>query len=610
MKLSIIFSVSHKSDIRFRNLKETLKSLEKQTFQDFETICIEQIFNNNNYYKDFDFDRYAHLRSPIMGDVRNRAWQKNFGVKLSRGELILFMDTDFVFDEKFLENIINYYDKTGKEVFVCWDKLWRLKPKPAEDYLSGKLSFDDIMNDNSLIYVGETHDYLYPLKTGPSEGAILFEKDFFLNTFGGWNESFFGWGYQDNEAAWRWDKLSGFDNCNNNIFHLPHGSVSKGGYWTYRNSIIYDKCIKNLDKIIENIQKTPNGCTEGPTIPDIPTLPKVYIYSFNVGSGIERFGSLLTRMLDEYIPIVYKAQNPPCILINDLARHRPDYIIINEYYDRILKTVYFYKMMEPKTKIIFLNHCSQRLMGFPKNINDPNICDHDGEVLLNYLFREHIDHIINLNVRNPDYEYPDFFNCPITEQIFAVEDKFDMIIPWEDRTNDFLYYGNIIPVKFKKEFIDKCKFDVDLYGKMKDSSPEDYNKAIHDNKYLKYHGFIPEEKLVEKINQYRFLIVPHGSHEPFNLVIAEAIRCGCILLLVNDTSKQDSYWINWAEGCYIHYENVDELLESMKYYLDNKNDPEFIKVLSKRAKENSDEMKKRTSFQNFKDLLIDILFND
>jgi len=343
--------------------------------------------------------------------------------------------------------------------------------------------------------------------------------------------------------------------------------------------------------------------------------PKIFFYNLNVGSGIEKIGNIILGMLDGYNVTEYKMQNPPCILIDELAKVRPDVIIMNEFYPRLIHATYFYKSLFPETKIILVNHTLTMLRALPLDIDKERHFENvskDGEVLINYAVRNKIDHIINLNWYPYDVGLPDWLERKIKHILFPVKSsEFNIGIPFNQRRKDFLYFGNVLPHKLSLEFLDefsKTDMTLDIYGKVFDKPElEEYNRIIEKSQNINYLGFCPNDKVHEVMNSYRFFISARDGHEPFMTVMAEAIMSGMIPLIANDRTKRGAEWIDHYVGCYLEYQSLSELLEMMKYYLKKKGDNEFIITLTERASENSVEMTKRTSCEEFKVVLLNII---
>lgn len=91
---------------RAKYLEDTLASLGKQTFKDFEIILVNgpSTDNTEEVVKKFDL-KYFHT------DKANICISRNIGVKNSDGELISFIDDDAIPDKNWLKDIVDYYNK-------------------------------------------------------------------------------------------------------------------------------------------------------------------------------------------------------------------------------------------------------------------------------------------------------------------------------------------------------------------------------------------------------------------------------------------------------------------------------------------------------------------
>ena len=348
---------------------------------------------------------------------------------------------------------------------------------------------------------------------------------------------------------------------------------------------------------------------------------RIFLFNFNVGSGIENLGNTFCKMLREYeqeggnIDIMeYKLQNPPCILIDALVKYKPDIIILNETYTRTIKAVYYYKKCFPNTKAILINHTLSHLRNLPiKDEKANELLSHDEIVTTNYFMINMVDKIINLNCY-PDrnrHNYPDWLRKKTVDILFPIDYRiFKKTKPFENRKIDFFYFGNVSNHRLSKEFLklfDDLEHDMVLhvYGKL--AGDEDYNRLILTSDKIIYHGYVKQENLVDTLNDCRFLINARAYGEPFFMSMGEAIMCGCIPMVVNDRKKKWSNWIDHYNGCYLEYQSNESLLSAMRKFNERRNDTELLKLLDKTSSENAEEMKGRTDYERFKNLLISIV---
>ena len=101
-------------------LAETLKSLKSQTFKDFEVIIIDNFSNDGteNIVKKFDFE-ITYKKFNNYGII---AKSRNFGLSLSRGKWICFLDSDDTWTSDKL--VYNYNEITKKKFDVICNSEW------------------------------------------------------------------------------------------------------------------------------------------------------------------------------------------------------------------------------------------------------------------------------------------------------------------------------------------------------------------------------------------------------------------------------------------------------------------------------------------------------
>jgi len=357
------------------------------------------------------------------------------------------------------------------------------------------------------------------------------------------------------------------------------------------------------------------------------SIPKVYIYNLTTGSGVETTGNRIFSMFDEYEEsnpgrvVKYTKQNPPFILLKDIVEEKPDVVIMNELHTRVMLAVQAYKTTHPDVVVILLNHCHPYLTDYPIPSDSKMFewTDEDGSKAINGFLMDGIDWIINLNHRPESEVIHQGLANKVRERYFPIDDRFTITKPWGQRSKDFFFFGAIYPIKLSGEFIEKIAnrsdIEIDIYGRWrKDPENEDmldydeYRKTIENSPNIHYLGRIPDEVLIETLNQYRFFVLPHDGPEPFCLCLAEAIRCGCIPLVVNQRGQLWSGWIDWALDCILEYNTVDRMIEKMYYYLSKKNDGSFVNELESRSGEISARMTNKTNYDEFKKLLFELIF--
>ncbi|AGK61103.1 putative glycosyltransferase [Archaeoglobus sulfaticallidus PM70-1] len=162
----------------FNHFKECIDSLQNQSYDDLEIICI--VDGDENYYKMIKEeipDIEIHLNEKNLGLLLSR----NRGAKLAEGDIIAFIDDDAVADRKWIEELVKTYELDAIAAGGKLVPLWITKePKwfPEEFYWM----------------IGATH-LGFPDKIAEVRNTfgsnISFRRDIFLE-LGGFNPSMGG----------------------------------------------------------------------------------------------------------------------------------------------------------------------------------------------------------------------------------------------------------------------------------------------------------------------------------------------------------------------------------------------------------------------------------
>lgn len=100
-------------------VKESIKSLIAQEFDDYEIIVVDDESNDNTYKivqkyaQKFDFIKAYQIEHSLVGEARN------FGFKQSRGKYVIFLDGDDVFDSCMLYKMYQKMENENSDVAIC-----------------------------------------------------------------------------------------------------------------------------------------------------------------------------------------------------------------------------------------------------------------------------------------------------------------------------------------------------------------------------------------------------------------------------------------------------------------------------------------------------------
>jgi len=196
---SLIIVYLEDNETRRNALDKTLECIKKQTYKDFELVFVEMLFDNPSNVV-ISNGKHIQLKYPphLQDRMMNKSWCINVGVRNSQYDNLVVMDADMCFDEGYFQRIVDYSQK-GDKFFICFDKI-----------------FCEIGRDNPEERIRPA----FLLKT--AGGVFFIKKDFFWDV-GGMNESYFGYGSEDNDFWRRANHLLGtINNMPDSIQHTYH----------------------------------------------------------------------------------------------------------------------------------------------------------------------------------------------------------------------------------------------------------------------------------------------------------------------------------------------------------------------------------------------------
>lgn len=321
------------------------------------------------------------------------------------------------------------------------------------------------------------------------------------------------------------------------------------------------------------------------------TAKKIAVFNLNVGSAIEYAGDIFVSWLKELGHDVqeYKLQTECQHTLKFLIDYNPDLIVINEYHHRPIVVAYLYRAID-YVPIIHIDHSWVRINHWTAD----NISNQYEEVINMWYY--HIlrtaNHIFCLNSKPLEEPWNPHVQDKISNRYYPTDDAiFNVTKPWADRTKLFCYIGNIIPHKLSSDFLVKvCDTDliVDCYGS--DFSGDGaYSRAwerAQEAGNIRYHGLIPQDKIADVMNEYKYFVMPHDGYEPFNWVLKQCAFCGTIPLITNDrnTHLYNGKWLDWAAGLYMGCTYTDDFISNLEGLVcDRLDHSEMSEMISKIA---------------------------
>jgi glycosyltransferase involved in cell wall biosynthesis len=195
MRLSIVLPTGGNDGLRTRNFNECLRCIQEQSFKDYEVIVVEQALDNNFYKVGNPFYKHIPIKDPQNRGF-NLSWCRNVGAKEATGDLLVLMDSDFVFEKDYFQKISEFQGNfaAGAETYY-----WCNTEAPTSVWLRNR-DFNYFRTQGN-----GPRDPVFKFRSmtrGCGFGAILvYNRNWFWETFGGYNENFFKYGWEDKAAT-------------------------------------------------------------------------------------------------------------------------------------------------------------------------------------------------------------------------------------------------------------------------------------------------------------------------------------------------------------------------------------------------------------------------
>jgi len=207
----ISFIIGHRGIDRLPNLLVTLESIAGQKDARFECIVIEQSETELIRNRLPSWVRYIHTLLPDENMPYCRAWAFNVGAKAALGQTLVLHDNDmmvpFDYAKEISERVNEGYEAINLKRFIF--------------YLSQGHSVE-VVSNHRLIEQRAPEVIVQNLEAG---GSVAINRDSFFR-LGGFDESFVGWGGEDNEFWERVQTLKTWPYGYLPIVHLWHAPQS------------------------------------------------------------------------------------------------------------------------------------------------------------------------------------------------------------------------------------------------------------------------------------------------------------------------------------------------------------------------------------------------
>ena len=183
-QLQVSFVIGHRGAARLPHLLATLRSIAAQQGAACECIVVEQSNIPEIQAHLPSWVRYVHTPLPRADMPYCRSWTLNVGARLARGALLVFHDNDMLVPECYGAELWRRF-KEGYEVINAKRFVFYLEEVETRRFFESAVLSPDVRLESVV----------QNLEAG---GSVAMAKEAFF-AIGGYDESFVGWGGEDNE---------------------------------------------------------------------------------------------------------------------------------------------------------------------------------------------------------------------------------------------------------------------------------------------------------------------------------------------------------------------------------------------------------------------------
>ena len=168
LSISAIVTVYNLQDC----ILETLESLECQTYHDFELIIIDDGSTDNTFNICKQFCEKSNLRTRLVRqNNQGVSVARNIGLRLAKGEYLLILDGDDIFDKTFVLSMFERAKETNADVICCRSSNYDHNTKQCSPIIeavnpkfvpiSSTFSPRELKGTTCLAFIGWPWDKLY-----------------------------------------------------------------------------------------------------------------------------------------------------------------------------------------------------------------------------------------------------------------------------------------------------------------------------------------------------------------------------------------------------------------------------------------------------------------
>jgi hypothetical protein len=206
---AISFVIGHRGESRLPHLMSTLASIAGQQGVAVECVVVEQDVEARAASSLPAWVRYVHAPPPSGDMPYCRSWAFNVGVRQARGAVLVLHDNDMLVPCDYAANVVDYV-RQGHELVNLKRFIFFLDESHSTDFFSGETALTG-------------RPPLAIMQNAEGGGSIAITREGF-DRIGGMDESFVGWGGEDNEFWERAQTLKVWPYGYMPLVHLWHAA--------------------------------------------------------------------------------------------------------------------------------------------------------------------------------------------------------------------------------------------------------------------------------------------------------------------------------------------------------------------------------------------------
>lgn len=209
--LSVILAIGGSPE-RYANFCHVFRALREQTLTDYEIVVVEN--DKDQRLRDLRCSNVQYIH--VDDEPFSKAWLCNVGARVATGEILLFIDGDALIGRNYLATVLDRFNTNEKWAFAHETAI----------YLSETGTYIMLCSQQAVQTVplaANIEKLRHPKPEGSAGLAIVFEKNFYWDEVGGYNEYFHSWGGEDNCLARRAEmKHPRGPDIPYTVYHLHH----------------------------------------------------------------------------------------------------------------------------------------------------------------------------------------------------------------------------------------------------------------------------------------------------------------------------------------------------------------------------------------------------